>query len=179
MHRKGTVPWDFGFQVFSWISFPQAPEYHIRAVSNLFEILGDIRSSRCTTVVVDTIGKWKKSSIRKVLIILFVHPWEVELACRYIFFFKFTLRCKQSDNVPIICHWCQIYRRCRTGGNLPLVSLALAANLPLVSLTPVANLLLVSTTLAVAKFATVSLILVVHLDLLISPRFCQKNLQWP
>jgi hypothetical protein len=40
---------------------------------------GEIRSSRCTTGVDDTGGKWKKSSIIKVLIILFGHLWEVEL----------------------------------------------------------------------------------------------------
>jgi hypothetical protein len=33
------------------------------------QILREIRSSRCTIGVVDTGGKWKKSSIRKVLII--------------------------------------------------------------------------------------------------------------
>ena len=37
------------------------------------KIRGDIHSSRCTTGVVDTGGKWKKSSIIKVLIILFGH----------------------------------------------------------------------------------------------------------
>jgi hypothetical protein len=35
------------------------------------KIRRDIPSSRCTTIVVDIGGKWKKSSIRKVLIILF------------------------------------------------------------------------------------------------------------
>jgi hypothetical protein len=39
---------------------------------------------RCISSVVDTRGKWKKSSIIKVLIILFGHLWEVELAFRYI-----------------------------------------------------------------------------------------------
>jgi hypothetical protein len=34
-------------------------------------------------------GKWKKSSIIKVLLILFGHPCEVELIYRYIFAFKF------------------------------------------------------------------------------------------
>jgi hypothetical protein len=37
------------------------------------KILGDIRGSRCTTGIVDTGGKRKKSSIRKILIILFGH----------------------------------------------------------------------------------------------------------
>ena len=40
----------------------------------------DIPSSRCTTGVFDTGGKWKKSSIRKVFIIYFGHLWVVELA---------------------------------------------------------------------------------------------------
>jgi hypothetical protein len=75
--------------------FPQAPEYPIRAVSNFPKIRGDIHSSRCTTGVVDkknnTSGKWKKSSIRKVLNIFCGHLWVVE----------FTLRCKQSDVVPL------------------------------------------------------------------------------
>jgi hypothetical protein len=41
----------------------------------------DISSSMCTTGVVDTGGKWKKSSIRKFLIILFGHLWVEELTC--------------------------------------------------------------------------------------------------
>jgi hypothetical protein len=69
------------------------------------KIRGDICSSRCTTGVIDSSGKWKKSSIIKVLIILFGHLWEVELTYRYIFAFKFTLRSQQPDIVPIICHW--------------------------------------------------------------------------
>ena len=46
----------FGF--FSWISFPQAPEYTIRVVLNFLKIRQDIRRSRCTTGVVDTGGKF-------------------------------------------------------------------------------------------------------------------------
>ncbi len=43
--------------------------------------------------------KWKKSSIIKVLIILFGHLWEEELTYRYIFAFKLTLRSQQLDIV--------------------------------------------------------------------------------
>ncbi len=43
------------------------------------KICGDIRSSRLTTGVVDNGGKCKKSSIRKILIILLGHLWIVEL----------------------------------------------------------------------------------------------------
>jgi hypothetical protein len=67
---------------------------------NFSKIRGDIRSSRCTTGVIDTGGNWKKSSIMKVLIILFGHFREV--VNLYIFAFKFTLRTQQPDIVPII-----------------------------------------------------------------------------
>jgi hypothetical protein len=40
------------------------------------KVRGDIHSSRCTTGVVDIGGKWKKSSIRNVLHILFGHLWK-------------------------------------------------------------------------------------------------------
>ncbi len=55
------------------------------------KIRRNIRSSRCTTCVVDTGGKWKKSSIIKALIILFRYLWEVELTYWYIFAFKFKV----------------------------------------------------------------------------------------
>ncbi len=66
---KGTVSRDFRLLVFFMNLFPQAPEYTIRAISNFSKIRRDIHSSRCTTGVIDTGGKWKKSSIIKVLII--------------------------------------------------------------------------------------------------------------
>ncbi len=47
---KGTVPRD---------SFPQVPDYTIRANSEFSKIHGNIRSSRCTTAVKDTGSKWK------------------------------------------------------------------------------------------------------------------------
>jgi hypothetical protein len=43
------------------------------------KIRSHIRSSRCTTGVVDIGGKWKNSSNRKVLIILFEHLRVAEL----------------------------------------------------------------------------------------------------
>jgi hypothetical protein len=46
----------------------------------------------------------KKSSIRKMLIILFGHLWVVELTYILIFAFEFSLRCLRPDIVPIICH---------------------------------------------------------------------------
>jgi hypothetical protein len=55
------VPRDFQLQVF-----------FIRALSIFLKIYGDISSSSCTTGVVDTGGKKKKSLIREVLIIFLV-----------------------------------------------------------------------------------------------------------
>ncbi len=51
--NKGTVPRDFRLQVFSWINFPQAPEYLIRAVSNFFE-----KSQRYSQLKVHGIRIW-------------------------------------------------------------------------------------------------------------------------
>jgi hypothetical protein len=103
---KGQYHEIFDSCFFSWISFPQAPEYTFRAVSNLFE-----NSRRYSQLKVHHRYHWhrwqmEKSSIIEVLIILFGHLWEVELTYRYNFAFKFTLRSQQPDIVPIICHRC-------------------------------------------------------------------------
>jgi hypothetical protein len=42
---------------------PQTPDYTIRAISNFSKIRGDIRSSRCTTGVVYTGGKFAASVV--------------------------------------------------------------------------------------------------------------------
>ncbi len=103
---------DFRLLVVFMYQFPPSPWESLGSCRIFSKIRADIRSSRCTTGVVDTGGKWKKSSIIKVLIILFVHLWEVELTYRCIFAFKFTLRSRQPDSVPIICHRCRWYRWC-------------------------------------------------------------------
>ncbi len=102
---KGTVSRNFRLLVFFMNQFPPKPlSIPLGPIRIFSEIHGDIRSSRCTTGVVDTGGKWEKSAMIKVLIILFGHLWKVELIYRYIFAFKFTLRSQEPDNVPIICH---------------------------------------------------------------------------
>jgi hypothetical protein len=58
--------------------FPPAPEYSIRPFRIFSKIREDIHSSRFATGVNGTGGKWKKSSIRKILIILYGHLWVVE-----------------------------------------------------------------------------------------------------
>ncbi len=97
---------DFGF--FHESSSPQPQNIPLGP----FRIFPKIRSSRCTTDVVDTGGKSIKSSISNLFKKNFEHLWLVESTCRCIFFFKFTLRCQQSDSVPIICHRCHWYRWC-------------------------------------------------------------------
>ncbi len=51
----------------------RAPEYTVRAVLNFLKIRREIHSSRCTTGVVYIGGKRKKTSVIKILIILFGH----------------------------------------------------------------------------------------------------------
>ncbi len=63
---------DFQLLVFFMNQFPPSP---LSIPLGPFRIFSKIRSSRCTTSVVDTGGKWKKSSIIKVLIIMFGHLW--------------------------------------------------------------------------------------------------------
>jgi hypothetical protein len=67
---KGQCHEIFGFWFFSWISFPPAPEYTIKTVSNFFK-----NSWRYSQLKV---CKWKNFLIRKILIILFGHLWVVE-----------------------------------------------------------------------------------------------------
>jgi hypothetical protein len=116
---KGKVSRDFRLLVFFHKSVsPKHLSIPLRPFRIFSKICGDIRGSRCTTGVDDTGGKWKKSSRRKISIILFGYLWVVELTDIYIFAFKFTLRCLQPDIVLIICHRCQrhrwqICRRCR------------------------------------------------------------------
>ncbi len=59
---------------------PMSPQDKRKGPFRFFsKICGDIRGSRCTTGVVDTGGKRKKSSSRKILIILYGHLCVVEL----------------------------------------------------------------------------------------------------
>ncbi len=76
---KGTVSRDFRLLFFSWISSPKPLSIPLGLFQIFSKIRGDICSSRWTTGVVDTGGKWRKSSITTFLIILFGHLWEVEL----------------------------------------------------------------------------------------------------
>jgi hypothetical protein len=95
-HLKGQCHEIFDFWFFSWISFPQGRFKFFRWHRWQMEKIFNHESFNYFV--------WK--------------PWEVKLAHRYIFAFKFTLRSQQPDIVPIICHrfrwyrW-QFFRRCR------------------------------------------------------------------
>ncbi len=111
VHLKGQCHEIFRFWFFSSISFPQPQSIPLGLFRIFSKICGDIRSSRLTTGVVDTGGKWEKSSIRKILIILLGHLWIVELTHIYIFAFKFTLMYLQPEINPIVSNRCQRHRR--------------------------------------------------------------------
>ncbi len=152
--EKGQCHEIFDFWFFSWISFPQAPEYTIWAVSNFFE-----NSRRYSQLKVCHRCRWHRWQMQNIFNhksfnYLVCTPREVEETYRNIFAFKFTLRSQQPNIVPFICHRCRRHRW--------QVSLIPAAILPPVLLIPVANL------------PPVSLIPVVHLDLRISPRIFEK-----
>ncbi len=70
---KGTVLRDFRLSIFSWNSFARTPVSIPTGPFQIFFKFAD--DSRSRSSVVDTGGKWKKSLIRKVLIILFGHKF--------------------------------------------------------------------------------------------------------
>jgi hypothetical protein len=82
---KGTVSRDFRLFYHKSVS-PKHLSVPLRPFQIFSNICADIRDSRRTTGVVDTGGKWKKSSIRKTLIILFGHLWAVELTSKLLTF---------------------------------------------------------------------------------------------
>jgi hypothetical protein len=79
---KGTVPQYLRLQVFHESVCPKTLSIPLGLFRIFSKICRDIRSSRCTTGVIDNGGNRKKSSIRKFLIILFGHLWVVELTYR-------------------------------------------------------------------------------------------------
>ncbi len=108
----------FSTSFFSWISFPQAPEYTIRVVSNFFE-----NSHNYSQLKVHYRCRWHRWQMKKIfklniLIILFGHP----SGSRVNIYINFCLQVhfKMSaawycSHYLLRCHWhqWQICRRCR------------------------------------------------------------------
>jgi hypothetical protein len=130
---------------------PQPQSISLRPFRIFSKIRGDIRNSRFATGVNDTGGKWKKSSIRKILIILFGHLWVVEdIYIQY----KFLPSSSLSGVCSLILFQVFATGVNDTGGKFAAGFVDTGGNLPPASLTPVANLPPVSTTQGelVAKF---------------------------
>ncbi len=99
---KGTMSRDFSLLVFFMNQFSPSPWVYHWGHFKFFRKFAEIFAAQGAPPVSLTLVANGKSSIIKVLIILFGHLWEVELTCRYIFACKFTLRSQQPDIVPII-----------------------------------------------------------------------------
>ncbi len=76
--QRGTVPRDFRLQGFSMNQSPPPSLTPFRIFSKIRE---NIRTSRCTTGAVDTVGRWKKSSIRKVKIMQLTISLVAKMQC--------------------------------------------------------------------------------------------------
>ncbi len=136
-YLKGQCHEIFCFWFFSWISFPPAPEYPIRTVSNFFE-----KSRRYSQVKVhhryqrhrwqiaaginDTGGKLPPVST---IPAANLPPVSVTLVANFATSFASVVDTGGKFATGVN----------DTGGNLPPVSKTPAANLPPVSMTPVAN----------------------------------------
>ncbi len=100
MTLKGQCHEIFDVWFFSWISFPQAPEYTIRAVSNFFE-----NSRRYSQLKVHHRCHWHRWQMEKIF-----NQEKFSYFLNFSFTFKFTLRCQPSDIVLTTCPRCRWYR---------------------------------------------------------------------
>ena len=122
---KGQCHEIFDFCFFSWISFPQAPEYTNRAVSNFFE-----NSRRYSQLKVHHRCRWHRWQMAKIFKLKnFNYFVWTPLGSRVNIYINF---CLQVQFKMTAAWYCTHY--------LPPVSLIPVANLPLVSLLPVVHL---------------------------------------
>jgi hypothetical protein len=82
---KGQCHEIFDFKLSTWISFPQAPDYTIRAVSNFLQKFVEIFAAQGAPPVSLTMVANENSFNQKMFIISFGHLWVVELAYRKFF----------------------------------------------------------------------------------------------
>ena len=101
---------DFLLLVFFMNQFSPSPWVYHWGHFKFFRKFAEIFAAQGAPPVSLTLVANGKSSIIKVLIILFGHLWEAELTYRNISAFKFTLRSQQPDIVPIICLQCYWHR---------------------------------------------------------------------
>ncbi len=111
----------FAFHFFSWISFPQAPEYTMRAVSNFFK-----NSLRYSQLKAHQRCRWHQWQMEKIFNQKNFNYFVWTPFCRRVniyikfLFFTFTSRCLQPDMVPNHCHrrrWNQLGSKFATGVN--------------------------------------------------------------
>ncbi len=88
----------FDYRLFSWISFPQAPEYPFGVIWNFFTKFKEILESKgWITGVNSTSQKWEKFWDRKFFLILLRRCWVAVYTHITICNFMFILRCWQAD----------------------------------------------------------------------------------
>ncbi len=125
---KGQCHAIFCFWFFSWISFPPAPDYSIKTVSNFFENSRRYSQLKCQR-----------------------HQWQIEKNLNQKNFNNFVWSPLGTRGNIYINFCLQVHFQASAAGYcshyLPPVSTIPAANLPSVSLIPVANLTPASTTL--------------------------------
>ncbi len=96
---KGQCHKTFLLLVFSWISFPQAPEYSIKTDFNFFENSRIYRKSRCTTGINDTGGKqWEQLS----------NCWQLKMNLKnkiYVYSNSSTQRCPKKKYHKHLSDW--------------------------------------------------------------------------
>ncbi len=116
------MPRDFRLLFFSWISFPQAPEYTKRAVSNFFE-----NSRRYSQLKVHHRCRWHRWQMAKIFKLKnFNYFVWTPLGSRVNIYIIFCLQVQFKMTAALYCtHY------------LPPVSLTPMANLPPASLIPV------------------------------------------
>jgi hypothetical protein len=117
---KGTVRRDFRLQVFFMNQFPKPLSIQLELFQFFFK-----NSWRYSRLKVHHWCRWHQWQMEKIFnqdSLIFLHLLVVELTNRSFFSFKFTLRCQQSDIVPIICHWYQQHQWYRRQ-NFPPVTL--------------------------------------------------------
>ncbi len=107
---KGQFHEIFDFRFFSHQSIsPKPPSIPLGLFLNFFENSRRYSKLKVHHRCCDTSGKWKKSLPESFNYFVWTSLGS-RITYRSIFSFKFTVRCKRSDIVTIICHRCHSHR---------------------------------------------------------------------